>query len=510
MTATEVRSPVLASVASVSPIRLVTLVLLFSAAPLLETTRLTALSSVDVWWHLRTGLWILQQHAFPRTGLFSQYSNLPWHASNWLYDLSLAALFKIWGLRAIVILLMVLKLALAWATYRLARAAGARFWLAVALSAASQYVIPALQPVSSSLSIVFLGLQLLVLVESRRSGSVRPLFWFPALFLAWANLDLQVVLGLTLLLLFALALACEEGVRRAGVACLRNGGAPLRLKKVGAIAGLSLLCTLANPYTFHIFVDVVRSLYNPASFQYVAEMRAMSFRRPQDYLLMLLVMTAFLALGRRRSLEVFEPMALVAGTLLAFRIQRDAWVAVLPAIAVIGAEFSRERRGESLGSDGRWRWRKSLTAIAVAAVFFGAVLRLPPDKSLLQRIGRNFPVQACDFIGTNHLSQPIFNAYSWGGFLTWYLPDYPVSVDSRADLYGDEILERYFEVVGGTTRPEADPAFASAQMLLLERQSGMVKALTEIPVLRARYRMVYNDDLAAVFVRQSVSSGQER
>ena len=111
-------------------------------------------------------------------------------------------------------------------------------------------------------------------------------------------------------------------------------------------------------------------------------------------------------------------------------------------------------------------------------------------------------MKACDFIRANQLPGPLFNAYSWGGFLIWYLPEYPVSIDGRLNLYGDEINERYFKVTDGTQRLETDPSFTGAQIILLERNSAMLKALTTLPVLRVQFRVAYQDEVAAVLVRQ--------
>jgi hypothetical protein len=111
-------------------------------------------------------------------------------------------------------------------------------------------------------------------------------------------------------------------------------------------------------------------------------------------------------------------------------------------------------------------------------------------------------VKACDFIRDHGLPQPLFNEFPWGSFLTWYLPEYPVAIDSRLELYGDELTDGYFKVIAGGERPDAYPALVNAQTLLLPQQSGMVKALTTLPALTSQYRLAYSDDLAAVFTRQ--------
>jgi hypothetical protein len=232
-------------------------------------------------------------------------------------------------------------------------------------------------------------------------------------------------------------------------------------------------------------------------------MASMSFRRPQDYVLMLLVMMAFLAIGRKRSLEVFELLVLLGGTALAFRIQRDAWTVVLPAIAVLSmTSFAERDESESRRMTVRtWEW--SAVAASTAIVLVIAAVRLPDRPALMGRIGQNFPVRACEYIVSNKLSRPLFNEYSWGSFLTWYLPEYPVVVDSRVELYGHDVLTKYFDVVGGKERLDSDPMVARAGTLLLERNSAMAKALRNLPALSSQYRLVYRDEMANILVPAS-------
>lgn len=477
------------------------LVGLLSAAAWFEAWRLSALSSVEIWLHLRTGLWILQSHAVPHTGVFSQYSDLPWVDSSWGFDALLAVLYKLLGLRAIPVVLMGLKVGLAAVTFLLARAAKAGFWMAVFLSAVAQYVIPGLQPTPAALSILCFGVELAIFARSRLSGDPRFLFWLPPLFLLWANLHAQFVCGLIALGLFALVLWAEQLLYDFGVTWLDEQILPLPVAGAAVITGISFLATFLTPYSSHLIPSALGALYSDVAFEHFAEMHSLTFRHPQDFLLMLLIMAAFLALGRRRRLRLFELLLLMAGTAVAFRIQRDAWLAVLPAVAILAGGFHDP--GEQGPQDvARVRWERPATAVLVVLIIAVAVVRLPRPDVLLNRVSRSFPAKACDFIAQNRLPAPLFHAYSWGDFLTWYLPQYPVAIDSRVELYGDQKFSSYFDVTAGKERLDSDPALTAAQTLLLERQSGMAKALSTLPALSSQYRLVYSDELAAVFVRQ--------
>jgi len=495
-----------ASKVSVSPTqlapRIVTLIVLLSAAGIYESKDLSALAGSEVWEHLRTGIWMLENHAIPRTGLFSQYSNPAWNDSNWVFDFLVAAAYKFLDLRAIPILLMLLKTGVAVVTFLLAYSGRRDFWKAIALSALAQYVISGPQPLPYVLSVLFFAVEL-QLLASLGSGSVRRLYWLIPLFVLWANLHIQFVAGLALLALFLIASLVEYWLRVLNVRWLRPRSVSLPLVQVSAIAVACVLATFVTPYGFRLLPDFFKSQYSDVAFVHFSEMAAMTFRRPQDYVLMLLVMMAFLALGRKRSLELFDLLVLLAGTALAFRIQRDGWLVVLPAIAVLSrVSFSERHESEPQGMTVRtWEW--GAAAAAAAVVLAIAAVRLPGRDALINRIGQNLPVKACEYIVSNKMPAPLFNEYSWGSFLIWYLPDYPVAVDSRMELYGDEVLTKYFDVVGGKERLDSDSMVTRAGTLLLERNSPMAKALRNLPALSSQYRLVYSDEMANVFVPAS-------
>jgi hypothetical protein len=478
-------------------LRVVALLLLFTAAPLSEAVHLRSLSNSDIWWHTRTGLWILENHSIPRSGLFSQHNALPWIASSWGYEILAAIAYKLLGLRAIPTLLMGLMVALAVATFSLARGWRGNFWGAVVLSAIAQFAIIDLQPGPEVCSMLFVAVELMLLFHVRRRGDVRALFCLPPLFALWANLHIQFVNGLLLLAVFLLA----EVVQHRVTDPLKAPALPLG--KVGMIAGLSVLATLLTPYTVHLLPGALSSAYSKLLFEWYPEMSPMAFRRPQNFVLLLLAMAAFFALGRQRSRDPFKLAVMALSLVLAFRVQRDAWFVVLAAVAVLADFLSPDSSSTELGGNHLLpRWGSAVATISVLSVFAGCIAVLPHDQALLAKAARVFPAKAADFIRDNKLPAPLFNHHAWGGFLVWYLPDYPVAIDDRVNLYGPEITDRYFRITTGTQRFQEDPNFSAARTILLERQSDMALALTTLPVLHGKFRVAYQDDMAIILLPQ--------
>lgn len=481
-------------------VRIAVLLGLFTVAALYQASQLSALTDPDIWWHLRTGTWMLQNHAIPHDGLFSQSASLPWVDPNWGFDLLVATSFKVFGLRGLPVLLMALQAAIAAALFLLAGGRQKNFWQAALLAAVAQYCISGLKPSPALVSILFFALELTLLLDAGRSRQIRTLFWMPLLFIVWVNLDRQFVYGLLALLLFYGAIVADHLGRRFGSPVIDNPwfdkhGPHLPLGATTAVLGACLLATLVSPYTYHLHQLIWQGATNTAADHYLPEFHSMRFRQPQDYLLMLLVMTSCLALGRRRSRDLFQISLLVVCAAISFRFQRDTWLVTLVAAGIIGSAFPTDAQEEQPA----WRWERLLTTALVLVILAAGTLRLPTrNEVLMAKVGATFPARASDYIHQNRLPQPLFNSYYWGGFLTWYLPEYPVVIDGRMDLYGEANNLPYFKLTEAEIPLESHPGFAQAQTFLLETKSPIAEALATLP----GFRIAYRDDLACVLVRR--------
>ena len=482
----------------VEMLRVPVLLLLFSWAGICEAYHLTALRDYDIWWHLRTGIWILHNHAVPHTALFTQYLERSWIAYSWGFDVLTAIFNKLFGLRGLPILQVCLKAAFAVMAFFLARGSFRSFLPAAFLSAIGQYAITDFKVRPGSLSILLLGIVLIVLFEVRRTQTVRNLLWLPPLFVLWANLHIQFVYGLFVMGLFAAVVLLESVARRLRTNWLASQMPPLNTAHVIAVTGACGLATLITPYTYHTYQVAWQYAHSTAVYDYILEMRAMNFHWPEHYVRLLLVMAACFALGQRRSRNLFAIALLAISALVGFHQQRDTWFMVLVSIAAIGDAYLAEKQAQHEASPDL-PWEKLIAASLVVLLLIASIVRYIPSnqESLLAKVGEVFPVKACDAISRNHLPPTIFNPLNWGGFLTWYLPDYPVAIDGRTDLYGDEITIRQYKVWDGELPPSKEPTLVHARTLLLGSRTGLAEALRETP----GYRLVYDDGMAAVFER---------
>ena len=97
-------------------------------------------------------------------------------------------------------------------------------------------------------------------------------------------------------------------------------------------------------------------------------------------------------------------------------------------------------------------------------------------------------------IESHALQRPLFNPYGWGGYLIWRLPNMPVSIDGRANLYEATLADAANTVRGAKTwRQDAD--LRKAKTILLEQGGPLATVLRSDP----HYRLLYEDSVAAVF-----------
>ena len=262
--------------------------------------------------------------------------------------------------------------------------------------------------------------------------------------------------------------------------------APLLLTFAACVAA-----TLIGPYTYHLYQVIF--LYSKAkySYQIIIELQPLTFSLSNHFAQLLLAAGGFCAVGWRKRLDLFKFTLMIVASFLAFRTLRDCWFVSTTAAAFIAdfpaPDFERDR-GESLVEGGLL-----LATLAVFLVLLSQNFDFN-ERSLDRYASLEFPVDAVNYLRKHPLPGPLYNNLDWGGFLTWYMPQFPVAIDGRNDLYGDD-LDRIFYQAQSAVAYKNDPYLFRSGFVLLSKKYPLATVLRLDP----RFQLMYEDNIAVVF-----------
>ena len=451
----------------------------------------------DIWWHLKVGDWMVEHLAVPHTGILSRTAaTRPWVAYSWGYEVLMSLVYKWFGLMGIGLYGTLITILVAYGVYWMLRRISGRFWVALVLAALTCWAflfngMP--RPVFFSIALFCVTLALLL--EANRTGRVELLYWLPLIFWVWGNLHIQFIYGLFLIGLLVGTTLAQRIADSWGIAPSFLVPATLPSLPLLGVFASCLLATLIGPNFYHPYIAVYE--YSKAKFAYnvIIELQPLSFRGSSHYVQLLLTACGFFAVGWRKKIDLFKLAMMTACSLVAYRTMRDAWFVAIPAAACI-ADFPVAEAE----CDAAENWMENL-GVAAAVVVLLLVISRGTDftsRDLDRAISSEYPVNAVNFLRRNPQPGPLYNNLGWGGFLMWYMPDYPVAIDGRNDLYGDELDQLFYASQSAEAGYTTDPYLNEAGVVVLAADLPLAKILTADP----RFKLIYQDSLAVVFGRQ--------
>jgi hypothetical protein len=410
---------------------------------------MTARNAVDpdLWWHLRTGQWIVDTGHVPHSDPFSfTRAGHAWVAHEWLSEVVFYELWKHGGAAALIVLSAMVTTAGFMLLYF--RCPGERHWAAAATALGAWVAAPSwgVRPQMFTFTLASLLLWLL----DRGEGHPRLLFWIPPLFLLWLNLHGGFALGPALLIAYGVGVILETAFGNTPWPEAR----PILLRVLLLLLACLLLVPF-NPSGAQLYRYPFDTLRSSGMRSFIGEWRSPDFHQAlyRPLLLLWLLLLAALASSRSRpKIRVLAPLILAG--LAALDAARHVSIFVLLAIPVIAAALSVGRFPVArsfatlVSNSGRHgapsfsRWRP---AFNVSVIFLVAAFALTEWVSLARhqkaKEAELFPERAVAFLQAGDYPRELFVYYDWGGYAIWKLyPEYRVFVDGRADLYGDDLL----------------------------------------------------------------------
>jgi len=428
--------------------------LLFAAILFLGLLAMTARSATDpdLWWHLRTGQWIVETGHVPHSDPFSfTRAGYAWISHEWLSEVVFYELWEHAGPPALIVYSAMITTAGFLLLYL--RCPGKRHWAAAATALGALAAAPSwgVRPQMFTFTLASLLLWLLEQSENRP----KLLFWIPPLFLLWLNLHAGFALGPALLLAYGVGLLMETA---AGNTSWQEV-CPMILRVL-----LLLLVCLAlvplNPSGAHLYLYPLRTLLSPGMRSFICEWRSPDFHeglyrplllvwlllltalasfrsRPRGRMLIPLLLTACAALDAVRHIPVFVLLAI------------PVIAAALPAAAGNRAEKSHVSKSARLGAPISSRFQPLFNgAVLVLMAVFASAKWVSLARNQDAREAELFPQKAVAFLRSGDYPRRMFVFYDWGGYAIWNLyPKYRVFVDGRADLYGDDLMRQSIRTV---------------------------------------------------------------
>jgi len=468
-------------------------VLLVAAGALVIGVRARVGWDQDIWWHLRTGQWIVEHGRLPSTDPFTQFgSDTPLVAYSWLFDWIVFRLYGTFGLKGIVLGTAALGSAVAGGLFLLVRQLGADLLTAALLTVFAYFaMMPLTTPRPWLCSVLLLIVEMIVIaavMDGATPWARRSVWTLPALFVIWANLHIQFVVGLVVLAAVVLDAIWYRFAAAAGT--WPDRAAP-GLATWVAVTAACVVATLATPNHVRLWLVARDLLAMPLQWTYIGDFIAPDFRQDPDWVRLALTLTAAACIGwrfNRDSVRVFLVVVFAIGVYLGFKARRDIWINAITAAAVIASARSSGKSASPVVVPAPVGLLIAGGALVVVLTCAGAA-RVIDEAALRANVARTYPDGAAAFIEQHVPAGALFNYFDWGGYLMWRLPRYQVNMDGRVLQHGEARILRHIATWQGRPAWQSDPELAAARIVVGPKDAPLASLLR----LDRRFALVYED-----------------
>lgn len=446
-------------------------------------------AEADIWYHLANARQILERRAVPRVDLYTfTAGGTPVIDFEWLSELVYYGAFKGWGQRGLIVVYVILIVASYAGIYVLARKRGGRR-VETALLTIVGVVLGSYSFGPRMMHFGWLCLVALMVLLERVEEDPKAAWLLPPLFALWINLHGSwlfgvVVLGATLI---DRLVSFELGVVRSSRATDEHR------RRLTLAAIFSIAALFVNPYGWELIRYPFDLRYRQASaLAVIVEWRSVDFHDGYGKLALLmivgLVMTAWLAREAWRLRDALLVLFSLWASLTYVRFLGFAAFILVPILA------PRLRMMVPRSERGGHRVRN----VVLALLMIVAIARVIPSNDTVDaHIARQFPRAALAFMEQRRITGPIFNAYDFGGYVTWHAPEIKTFADGRTDIFVYHgILQDYLKIASLEGTLDLLDRYG-IEYVLYPPSTALAYLLENSPAWQA----VYRDTAATLFMR---------
>lgn len=452
----------------------------------------------DIWWHLKTGQWILETGKIPVTDPFTFTTPAAaWTPHYWLSDVLFAVVFRVRGLGGLILFKALVVAAAFFIIYRFMIRQGVNLLVAVAIVMLAVFIGHfrfLLRPhvFMFLLSAAFFW----VLSIDGRQRNLK-LLWLLPLMLLWVNLHGSFFLGLVLTGCLLTEKLLTTGYRRISK---KDPTAKWPVFLMLVFVLLSAV-TLLSPFGTNLLQWIVTHFArtNIAYTFQVEEHMALSWGEHPLWWSFMLVTAVSFPLAFRRA-RLFHLLVFAATSFLAIKGVRFVALAAILQAPILG--YNLQALLDRVPGE-KWFSRRGLqAALAILLLVVGGTLIFKRSFAdyTVHRFGlginqTRFPQAAVHFLRELNPAGNIYNSWPLGGYLLWELPERKIFLDGR---YLDAQLELMAQL-NTMTEAEIEALFNrfDIRAAILSRKDRRLAAYFS----RAKdFRLAYFDDNALLYL----------
>lgn len=457
----------------------------------------------DLFWHIRTGDWILEHMRIPHTDAFSfTMQGAVWITHEWLFAFLTASMHAWTGLHGLVVLKQLIVVCITLELYTTSRL--------TLLSARTQWLWPilclvllALQPFfvlrASLWTSWMLALLWALLLKDPQLRQKKTWWSLLTLFIVWGNLHAGVLFGF-----LVLGAHCTETVLSwmGYVPALSPFKEPVALSQVGRSfgwLGLAMGVSLLNPNGIHVWLypfKLNRFFYNSGiDFDLGIFAAPTPSSHPFFYVYLALCLAALARIGKiKASVRWLEIFASIGFLILALRSNRFVFHFMIVSLPWCTRWLLADAHEESPTSEqtGRVQWLGIFACIVLAWLVVQP--KLWESKPLA-----HFPKSAAQFVQKHKLKGRIFQEQNEGGFYGWYL---------QRDVFWDGRNLLFAPIVREVLKAKSFSQLVEKHtfsVLLLNRRLYK-KMRTWLKRHHRTWKLVFWDDQSLVYVRNTTQN----
>lgn len=461
----------------------------------------------DTWWHLRAGAWILENRQIPTVDLFSftEFGN-SWRYPGWFVQIPMVLIYSglgPGGLNLWTAVMVTLAFALVWRVMPggvLLRA----FLVVFGATVAAVYWAARPYLVSFLLTALFLHA-----LESHRRGEKKAFWWLILGMILWVNSHGAFIVGY---LLWG-AYGADAGIRWLFARWKNLPAAPdlaVTVRQLLLIGATMTATAGINPHGYRILAYPFQTVSIDALGAVINEWQSPNFADANVWPFAAMLFAVIAAVGWSRVRLTLVEFLLVAGFgALSLYAQRNiaSFGLVVPLVLARHLDDVFTHLSTDLGWGMQLFVRErvprplaiinvGLALLVVLTVLAKLTLVVPPQKNLAY-FETVYPTGAVAYLQDSVPTGRMLNSYNWGGYLLWHVPDVPVFIDGRTDLYAGETINQWLTAVWAGDGWEQVLETWDIQVILLETGAPLLGELD-----RSQWEQVYVDTLAEIWVRR--------